>query len=101
WLFDPHSGRFEMAGPAPIGLDTLVTTRHGVMGVDVDWPDRDDDAGYNRPWNPDGPVEHKGMFVLDAAKKSWRRLDDGKQAAPQTWYDLTSRPCDAQGDQVL
>jgi hypothetical protein len=101
WLFDPESGRFEMAGPAPVGVDTLVTTRHGVMGVDVDWPDRDNDAGYNRPWKPDGPAEQKGMFVFDAAKKSWKRLDDGKQAAPQNLYELTSLAYDSQHDHIL
>jgi hypothetical protein len=101
WLFDPDTGRFNIASPAPVGLDTLVTTRHGVMGVDVDWPERDNDAGYNRPWKPDQPAEHKGLFVFDAARKTWKRLDDGKQPSPQNLYELTSLAYDSQRDQVL
>jgi hypothetical protein len=104
WLFDPDTGRFDIVGPAPVGLDTLVTTRHGVMGVDVDWPARDNDAGYNRPWSPEQPPEDKGLFAFDSAKKTWQRLGglgDKKQPAPQNLYELTSLAYDSQRDQVL
>jgi hypothetical protein len=101
WLYDPDTGRFEIAGGAPVGLDQLVTTRHGVMGVDVDWPNRDNDAGYNRKWLPDSPKEEKSVFAFDAAKKTWKRLGDAKQPSPQNLYELTSLAYDSQRDQVL
>ena len=52
FTYDPASGRWDLSGGAPEGVDTLVTTRHGVMGVNVDWPSRLNDAGYNRPGVP-------------------------------------------------
>lgn len=99
--YDPDTGRFDTVGPAPAGLDQFVTTKHGVMGVDVDWPNRDDDAGYNRKWTPDSPVEEKSLFAFDAAKKTWKQRGDRKQPAPQNLYELTSLAYDSTRDQVL
>ena len=90
-----------VAGPCPVGLDQLVTTKHGVMGVDVDWPNRDDAAGYNRRWSPDSPVEGKSLFAFDAAKKIWNRLGKAGQPSPQNLYEQTSLAYDSQRDQVL
>jgi hypothetical protein len=101
FTFDPDSGRHDIVGPAFVGLDQLLTTKHGVMGVNVDWPDRDDDAGYNRRWSPDQPPEDKALFAFDSAKKTWKRLGDAKQASPQNLYEQTSLAYDSQRDQVL
>jgi hypothetical protein len=100
WTFDPDRGRFEIVGPAPLGVDTLVTTKHGVLGLNVDWPRRDNDAGYNIPWTPDQPPEEKALFAFDSSKKTWKRLGD-KQVGPQNLYELTSLAYDSQHDQVL
>jgi hypothetical protein len=100
WLFDPDTGRFDIVGPAPVGVDALVTTKHGVMGVNVDWPNRDDDAGYNRPWAPGQPNEDTALLALDSARKTWKRLGD-KQPSPQNLYEQTSLAYDSQRDQVL
>src|SRR5437016_14083544 len=46
WTFDPKTSAWALAGAAPAGMDTLVSTPRGVMGVNVDWPARLNDAGY-------------------------------------------------------
>ena len=38
WTYDPATGQWELLGEAPIGVDTLVSTRDGVMGVNINWP---------------------------------------------------------------
>jgi hypothetical protein len=65
-----------------MGLDTLVTTRHGVMRVNVDWPTRDNDAGYPLRWSADLPAEDKALFLFEASKKRWKRLGE-RQESPQ------------------
>lgn len=63
WTFDPDSGQWDIAGPAPLGLDTPVTTRLGVMGVSVDWRTRLNDAGYDLKWSPDQPEKDNAVFL--------------------------------------
>ena len=64
WSLDPDTGQWEILGPAPLRVDTLVTTRHGVMGLNVDWPTRLNDAGHLLPWGPDQPAEDKAAVPL-------------------------------------
>jgi hypothetical protein len=99
WLFDPDSGEWELAGPAPQGLDTLVTTQHGVMGVTVDWPSRLNDAGYLLPWSPDLPEQDNDVYRYSAAQRRWERL--GKPgASPQNLYEMTSLAYDSRRDRL-
>ena len=39
WAY-PDTGRWDIVGPAPAYVDTLVSTKDGVLGVKVDWPAR-------------------------------------------------------------
>jgi hypothetical protein len=100
WSLDPDDGKWEILGPAQVGLDALVTTRHGVMGVNVDWPTRDNDAGYPLRWSADQPAEDKALFLFEASKKRWKRLGD-RQESPQNLYEQTSLAYDSKRDQVL
>lgn len=100
WSLDPQTGRWEILGPAPLGLDTLVTTPHGVMGVNVDWPTRLNDAGYNLSWSPDSPAKDNAVYRLDAARATWERLGD-RQPSPQNLYEMTSLVYDSQRDRLL
>jgi hypothetical protein len=45
----PPRQSFYNGRPAPEGLETLVTTRHGGLAVNMDWPSRRNDAGYLLP----------------------------------------------------
>jgi hypothetical protein len=100
WSFDPDSGRWELLSPAPQGLDTLVTTRHGVVGVTVDWPGRLNDAGYLLPWSPDSPEKDNAVYRYSAVQKKWERLGP-TQPSPQNLYELTSLAYDSLRDRLL
>jgi hypothetical protein len=100
WAYDPDTAGWELLGAAPQGLDTLVTTPHGVMGVNVDWPSRLNDAGYQRPWSPTQTPEDKAVFLLEAGNGTWKRLSQG-QVSPQNLYEQTSLAYDSKRDQIL
>ena len=100
WSFDLATGRWELLGGAPLGLDTLVTTRHGVMGVNVRWPSRLNDAGYLIPYRPSQPARDTAIYLFDAAQSRWRRVDT-PQPSPQNLYEMTSLAYDSKRDRVI
>jgi hypothetical protein len=97
WSWDPDSGRWDLLGPAPVGLDTLVTTRHGVLGITVDWPSRLNDAGYQAPYRPG---QDTAVYRFDATHREWQRLGE-PQASPQNLYEMTALVYDSARDQLL
>jgi hypothetical protein len=100
WSFDLATGRWELLGGAPLGLDTLVTTRHGVMGVNVHWPSRLNDAGYLLPFRPTHSPYDTAIYLFGAAQSRWTRLD-APQLSPQNLYEMTSLAYDSKGDRVI
>jgi hypothetical protein len=100
WGLDGETRQWTIHGPAPLGLDTLLSTSHGVMGINVDWRARLNDAGYLLPWKAGDPEEDKALYLFDAAKKTWKRLGE-KQPAPQNMYEQTSLVHDTKRDQVI
>jgi hypothetical protein len=100
WSYDPGTGQWELLGAAPTGLDTLVTTRHGVMGVNVHWQTRLNDAGYPLPWSPKQPPEDKAIYLFNPALKRWDRLSR-RGPSPQNLYEMTSLAYDSRRDQVI
>jgi hypothetical protein len=100
WSYDPGTGNWELLGPAPVGLDTLVTTRHGVMGVNVHWQTRLNDAGYPVPWSSRQSPEDKAIYLFNAALKRWDRLSR-PGLSPQNLYEMTSLAYDSRRDQVI
>jgi hypothetical protein len=101
WTFDPRTSKWELAGPAPLGVDTLVSTPHGVVGVNVDWPARLNDAGYQLPWSPANPHQDTAIYLYHAAEKRWERLNGKDTPSPQNLYELTSLAYDSKRDQVI
>lgn len=98
WSYDPEAREWEILGPAPAGVDTLVSTPHGVAGMHVNWPGRLNDAGYQRPWRPSGPPEDNAIFLLRGAR--WESLSAG-QPSPQNLYEMTSLAYDSRRDQII
>jgi hypothetical protein len=98
WTYDPTARRWGILGPAPAGLDTLVTTPQGVMGVNVNWPGRLTDAGYQVPWSPSQPPEDNAIFLLRDSK--WERLS-AAGPSPQNLYELTGLAFDTRRDEVI
>ncbi len=95
--YDFAAQRWQVIGPGPAGVDTLVTTPHGVMGVNVDWPARLTDSGYHLPWRPTDPPEDNAIFLLRGNR--WERLSKG-QPSPQNLYEMTSLVYDSRRDVV-
>jgi len=100
WTYDPTNGQWELLGEAPAGVDTLVSTRHGVMGININWPSRLNDAGYLLPWSRSQQPEDKAIFLLDVSRRQWQRLSQG-QPSPQNLYEMTSLAYDSKRDQVI
>lgn len=98
WSHDAETGKWQLLGPAPLGLDTLLSTPHGVMGVNVDWPARLNDAGYQLPWNPSQPPADNAVFLLRSSQ--WERLGTA-QPSPQNLYEMTALAFDSTRDQVI
>jgi hypothetical protein len=101
WTFDPDSSKWDLAGSAPRGVDTLVSTPHGVVGIDVDWPSKLNDAGYQRPWTAAGRTRPAGVYLFNAAKRSWQRLDGPAADSPQNLYEMTSLAYDSRRDRLI
>jgi hypothetical protein len=100
WTLDPDTGRWDVVGPAPARLDTLVSTKHGVLGVTVDWPARLKDSGHLLPWKPTDPPVDNAVFQFDDRSQQWRRLGDA-QTSPQNLYEVTSLAYDSKRDRLL
>jgi hypothetical protein len=101
FTYNSQTGRWQVLGPAPvIGLDTLVSTPHGVMAVNVDWPSRLNDAGYQLPWSPKSRTLDTSVYLLNAADKRWTRLGGGT-TGPQNLYEMTSLAFDSKRDRLL
>jgi hypothetical protein len=99
WTLDADPGRFELVGAAPEGLDTLLSTPHGVIGLNVNWPRRLNDAGYHLPPAAQ-PPEDTALSLFDAKAGRWQRLGE-KQPSPQNLYERTSLAYDSNRDRVL
>jgi hypothetical protein len=97
WSYNLNTRRWTIAGPAPAGVDTLVSTPLGVMGVNVNWPGRLTDAGYQLPWTPTH-AEDNAIFLLHGAQ--WERLST-HGSAPQNLYEMTSLAWDSKRKQVI
>ena len=98
FLYDLERKTWKLAGPAPAGLDTLVTTPLGVMGVPVNWPARLNDAGYLLPWRASDPPEDNAVFLYRAGR--WERLSRG-QPSPQNLYEITGLAWDSRRGRLL
>jgi len=95
--FDLKSKTWSVIGPAPEGLDTLVTTPSGVMAVPVNWPARLNDAGYQNPFDS-SKVEDNAVYLLRGSR--WERIS-GKGPSPQYLYEMTSLAFDTKRNQLI
>jgi hypothetical protein len=100
WTFDPDNGNWDIVGPAPLHVDTLVITKHGVLGVNVDWPARLKDSGYMLPSSANDPPVDNAVYRFDATAKQWQRLGE-PQPSPQNLYEMTSLAHDSKRDRLL
>ncbi len=98
WSWDPETREWTLIGPAPEGVDTVVTTPHGVVGVRLDWRSRLNDAGYLLPWRPDDPPQETSVWLLRGS--DWERVDRSGPW-PQNLYEMTSLAWDSKRERLL
>ena len=101
WTFDPATSEWNLAGGAPLGVDTLVSTPLGVIGINVDWPSQLNDAGYDLPWRPEAPERPTAVYLYNAAARSWKRLDRHSPESPQHLYEQTSLAWDSRRNLLI
>lgn len=97
FAYDLGSRKWSVLGPAPEGLDTLVDTPLGVMGVPVNWPARLNDAGYQIPYDP-RKKEDTGVYLLRGV--NWERLSR-PGPSPRYLYEMTSLAFDTRRNQLI
>ncbi len=101
WTFDPDDNSWELLCGAPYGMDTLVATPHGAVGVTVSWRQRLADSGYLLPWRESQPGDERDVYLLDVARRTWTRLGGSADDAPQNLYEMTSLVYDSKRDRIL
>ena len=95
--YDLKARTWSVIGPAIVGLDTLLTTPLGVMGVPVNWRARLNAPGYQIPYDP-RKVEDNAVYLLRGAK--WDRIS-GPGPSPQYLYEMTSLAFDTRRNQLI
>jgi hypothetical protein len=100
FAWDPETTEWELLGPSVVGLDQLVTTPQGVMGVNVDWPARLKDSGYHLDYRTTDPPVDNTVYRFDGTSRQWKRLGE-PQVSPQNLYEMTSLAYDTQRNRVM
>lgn len=95
--YDLKARTWSVVGPAVEGLDTLVTTPLGVMGVPVNWRARLNAPGYQIPYDP-RKVEDNAVYLLRGSK--WDRIS-AAGPSPQYLYEMTSLAFDTKRNQLI
>lgn len=101
WTFEPDDNSWELLCGTPYGMDTLVTTPHGAVGVTVSGRRRLADSGYLLPWQESQPGDDRDVFLLDVASRTWNRVGGSSDDAPQNLYEMTSLAYDSKRDRIL
>jgi hypothetical protein len=70
------------------------------MGINVDWPGRLNDVGYQLPWRAGSNVRDTSVHLFSAARKQWTRLDR-TQPSPQNLYEMTALAYDTKRDRLI
>jgi hypothetical protein len=70
------------------------------MGINVDWPARLNDAGYQLPWRAGIMAHDTAVSLFHAARRQWLRLDH-PQPSPQNLYEMTALAYDTKRDRLI
>jgi hypothetical protein len=100
WTYDPRIEQWELLCPALPGLDLLVTTPRGVMGVNYYWRAVNSRERYDMLKYQGKTVVENSVFLLDVEARKWRKLTIGGPW-PQNLYEMTALVYDSRRDQLL
>ncbi|MGC1243747.1 MAG: kelch repeat-containing protein [Chryseosolibacter sp.] len=100
WIYHEDSQKWEILCKGYPGLDLLVQTPHGVMGVDHHWdllntPNRPDIV----EWEGESLVEN-AVYLLNVAERNWTKLTH-RGPWPQNLYEKTALVYDSRRNQLI
>ena len=100
WSYDRETETWDLVCSGYPGLDLVVSTPHGVMGVDYNW------GMFNRA-NRTDVIEYEGeqvvenaVYLLDVGQRQWQKLS-GDGPYPQHLYEMTALVHDAKRDRLI
>ena len=100
WVFHEETNKWEIICSGLPGLDLLVQTPLGVMGVDHRWGSV---GSTNRSdmsvWNGQ-PMVDNSIYLLDVSGRKWKKLTLGGPW-PQNLYEMTALIYDSRRNQIL
>jgi Galactose oxidase, central domain len=100
WTYDPGTERWELFCPALPGLDLLVTTPRGVMGINYYWRAVNSKERYDMVHYEGKTVVENSVFLLDLEAQEWRKLTTSGPW-PQNLYEMTALVHDSRREQLI
>ena len=100
WTYNEQTEKWDILCPALQGLDLLVSTPHGVMGVNYHWSAVNSNNRYNHVTYNGEKVVENSVYLLKVAGKEWQKLTIGGPW-PQNLYELTALVYDSRRDQLI
>ena len=95
WTYQPESEKWEILCPTVPGLDLLVTTPGGVVGVDYFW-----DGGNTRGEYQGKPINRNSVYRLDVAGRRWTEIARSGPY-PENLYEQTALVYDSRRQQLI
>jgi hypothetical protein len=101
WTYDDRNEKWELLCPAAEpGLDLLVSTPHGVMGVNYWWSALNNPNRLDKVFWENEYVVDNSVYLLDVKGKKWNNLTK-KGPWPQNLDEMTALVYDSKRDQLL
>ncbi len=100
WLYHEDSREWAILCSGLPGLDLLVQTPHGVMGVDHNWGAIDSEERPDMTTYKGEPMVDNSVYLLDVTGRQWRKLTRGGPW-PQNLYEMTALVYDSRRDQLI
>jgi hypothetical protein len=100
WTYDDRQQEWRLLCPALPGLDLLVSTPRGVLGVNYYWRAVNSTDRYDMVRYEDKSVVENAVYLLDVGQRKWKKLTR-EGPWPQNLYEMTSLVFDSKRDQLI
>jgi hypothetical protein len=100
WVYHEEKQSWEIICSGLPGLDLLVQTPHGVMGVDYNWGAIDSQERPDMTTWKGEPMVDNSVYLLDVAGRNWRKITR-EGPWPQNLYEMTALVYDSRRDQLI
>jgi len=100
WTYNDRTEKWNILCPALPGLDLLVSTPRGVMGVNYFWRAVNSSERYDHVIYKSEKVVDNSVYLLDVANKRWQKLTRSGPW-PQNLYEMTALVYDNYREQLI